>query len=106
MPRYAHRGQRTTLWTWFSLSTFVWILGTKLRLSGLHTKHDNLWAATLALFLLSLRYMWNSRQVLKKGGNESWATSIQLLVLVYGRTILGKSGNLWEPRLFWYKIKM
>lgn len=39
LPRYAHRVQRTTLWRWLSLSSFVCVLGIELWLSGLPAKH-------------------------------------------------------------------
>lgn len=82
LPRSAHRVQRTTLWRWLSLSTFVCVPGIELRLSGLPAKHFNLWVISLALLLFFLCYMYNASLVLKKWGNENQATSIQLLVLL------------------------
>lgn len=34
-------GQRKTFWIWFSPSIFTWVLGSKLRMSGLQDRHPH-----------------------------------------------------------------
>lgn len=43
------RGQKKTLWNWFSSSIFTWVLGIKLRLFGLY-----LWVASTFSYQASL----------------------------------------------------
>lgn len=47
--QHVYAGQRTALWGWFSPSTYTWVLGIELGLSGLHSKRFTHWSISLAL---------------------------------------------------------
>lgn len=46
-----HGGQRTTLWSWFPLSTFLWLLGIEFQLSGYIWEQVSISLSPLSYFL-------------------------------------------------------
>lgn len=57
-------GQRTSLCTWFSPSTSVWVQGIELRSADLGSKCFTSWAIYLPIFSLSCCMLWSIKRII------------------------------------------